>query len=522
MKYTSLVRGSLKGSSHFPLPLPPQREIFMSIEVAEPVCQLTARLSKFMARPQRHRLLHGYPLAAAMPYSDPQVRHRAANGDPAFVLPYNPQDTLLVGVLPHPFCNPKINGCGFCTFPHETFSAAKSTTVVDAVTQEIDQRLAQQPEFRQAPVTEIYIGGGTANLTPAEPFRLLVRKLAEAFNVSKAEVSLEGVPRNFVPDNFRRGAPLLLDVMREELPARHFRISMGIQTFSEQRLEQMGRLAFGGSSTFVAAVEAAHGRGMTASGDLLFNLPAQSLTEMQADIQQAIDIGLDQICLYHLVMFRGLGTVWSRDAELLSNLPANDEAADNWLFLREYLIDRGFRQTSLTNFERTELATDPRRYRYEQISYESDRCQVLGFGPAGISYSSSDDGKYALKTMNPESSAEYLQAVGSMGPTWNRHFQYTPHDVQLLHFTRRLAALRIDKGTLSQIHGPHAWDRYAERFHLLVAEGLLQESQQDYALTPRGMFFSDSCAALLADSRRQTLSNAPLLAAANDNGSGFM
>jgi oxygen-independent coproporphyrinogen-3 oxidase len=222
-------------------------------------------------------------------------------------------------------------------------------------------------------------------------------------------------------------------------------------------------------------------------------------------------------------MFRGLGTVWSRDAELLSTLPANDVAADNWLVLREYLIDRGFRQTSLTNFERAELATDPRRYRYEQISYESDRCQVLGFGPAGISYSSSDDGKYALKTMNPESSAEYLQAVRSLGPTWNRHFQYTPHDLQLLHLTRWLAALRIDKGTLSQIHGPSAWDRYAERLDLLVVKGLLRESQQDYTLTPRGMFFSDSCAALLADSRRQTLGNMPLnAAAANDNGSGFM
>ena len=244
---------------------------------------------------------------------------------------------------------------------------------------------------------------------------------------------------------------------------------------------------------------------------------------MAADIQQAIDIGLDQICLYHLVMFRGLGTVWSRDTALLSTLPTNDEAAENWLVLREYLIDRGFRQTSLTNFERAELATDPRRYRYEQISYESDHCQVLGFGPAGISYSSSEYGKYALKTMNPESSAEYLQAVRSLGPTWNRHFQYTPHNVQLLHLTRRLAALRIDKETLSQIHGSSAWDRYAERFHLLVAEGLLQEGQQDYVLKPRGMFYSDSCAALLADSRRQNYGDLPLItAAANDNRSGYI
>jgi len=470
-----------------------------------------------MARPQRHRLLHGYPLAAAMPYVNEQVRHRAANNDAEYLLPWNAKNELLVGVLPHPFCNPKISGCGFCTFPHETFSALKSSAVATAVMQEIDDRLSQQPDFHNAPVAGLYFGGGTANLTPPQPFRLVARKLAEVFDMSRAEVSLEGVPRNFV-----RGEPLLLDVMREELPARHFRISMGIQTFSEQRLEQMGRLAFGRASTFAAVVEAAHQRDMTASGDLLCNLPAQTLSEMRDDIRQAIDIGLDQICLYNLVMFRGLGSVWSRDAELLASLPTNDEAADNWLILREFLIDNGFRQTSLTNFERAELESDMRRYRYEPISYETDHCQVLGFGPCGISYSSSDDGEYALKTMNPESSAEYLQSVRSHRPTWNRYFQYQRHDLELLHFTRRLAALQIDKALFSRNFGLSAWDRYSDRLALLVAEGLLEDRQRAYLLTPRGMFYSDSIAALLAESRWQTRDELPLAAAFNDNSAGYM
>lgn len=489
----------------------------MSLAVVNTPSQLRTRLSKFMARPQRHRLLHGYPLAAAMPYADQEIRNLVANRDPSFVFPLNPQDELLVGVLPHPFCNPKISGCGFCTFPHESFSALKSAAVVAGVVQEIDNRLTEQPTFQGAPVSGLYFGGGTANLTPPNPFRLLARKISESFDLSDAEVSLEGVPRNFV-----RGEPLLLDVMREELPARHFRISMGIQTFSEARLKQMGRLAFGGPSTFADAVEAAHSRDMTASGDLLCNLPAQTLSEMRDDIRQAIDIGLDQICVYHLVMFRGLGTVWSRDDSLLSNLPSNDEAAENWFTLREFLLGNGFRQTSLTNFERAELATDARRYRYEPISYEADHCQVLGFGPSGISYSSSSDGQSALKTLNPESSAEYLQAVHSRGPVWNRYFQYQRHDLELLHLTRRLAALRINKANFSEMFGPSAWDRYSERFDLLAAEGLLNESQQAYTLTPRGMFFSDSIAALLAESRWHTPSDLPLVARYNDNSAGHM
>ena len=468
----------------------------MSIATVTAEQPLRARLHRFMSRPQRHRLLHGYPLAAAMPYADHEARRRAANGEPAFLLPRQKGSELLVGVLPHPFCNPKIRGCGYCTFPHETFSHLKSSAVARAVVQEVHQRLSNQPDLANVRVSGLYFGGGTANLTPPEPFRLLAQTLSDAFDLTGAEVSLEGVPRNFL-----RGKSRLIDVMQEELPARHFRISMGMQTFSETRLEQMGRLGFGRPSEFASVVRAAHQRGMTASGDLLFNLPGQALVEMRDDVQQAVDIGLDQICLYHLVMFRGLGTAWSRNQALLSALPNNEEGADNWLQLREFLLNSGYRQTSLTNFERVELAEDPRRYRYEPISYESVRCQVLGFGPAGISYSAAPGSQYALKTMNPESSAEYLQSVQSGGTIWNRYFQYHQHDLELLHFTRRLAALRIDKASFSDSFTASAWTRHLDRFAVLVEAGLLTECQHAYSVTPRGMFFSDSIAALLAEGR---------------------
>ena len=244
---------------------------------------------------------------------------------------------------------------------------------------------------------------------------------------------------------------------------------------------------------------------------------------MRDDVQRAVDIGLDQICLYHLVMFRGLGTVWSRDKALLSALPSNEEAADNWLILRDFLLENGYRQTSLTNFELSELADDPRRYCYEPISYESSHCQVLGFGPAGISYSPAPDSQYALKTMNPESSAEYLQSVQTQGTIWNRYFQYHQQDLEVLHFTRRLAVLRIDKASFSEVFGSPAWTRYLERFAILVEEGLLDECRHAYSLTPRGMFFSDSIAALLAEGRWQRgRGGRPLRGSSNDNSYGHM
>ena len=205
-----------------------------------------------------------------------------------------------------------------------------------------------------------------------------------------------------------------------------------------------------------------------------------------------------------------------------ASLPENDEAVENWQCLREMLLSSGFRQTTLTNFERSELADDPRRYRYEPISFQSNRCHVLGFGPAGISYSQSPDRSHALKTMNPESSAEYIRAVHAKGTTWNRYFQYQPHDLELLFFTRRLAALRIEKDSLSRDFGPSVWDRYSGRFDVLESEGLLERARHGYSLTPRGMFFSDSIAALLADQRWDLGGTSLRTGPFNDNGKGFM
>ncbi len=183
-----------------------------------------AFLQNRLHRPQRHRLLHGYPLAAAM-----AARPAGLNLD------VQPQDErgLLVGVLPHPFCNPAVAGCGFCTFAHERYHGDRAADVVGHVIQEIHGRVVRQPRLLDRPIVGLYFGGGTANLTPAGPFRELCRTLANYFDLSRAEVTLEGVPAYFL-----KRQPLLMDVLREELPARHFRISMGIQTFDENRLRQ--------------------------------------------------------------------------------------------------------------------------------------------------------------------------------------------------------------------------------------------------------------------------------------------
>ncbi len=51
---------------------------------------LANELQTRLARPQRHRLLHGFPLTAAMPKANKFVQWAASAGDPGFNITRDP------------------------------------------------------------------------------------------------------------------------------------------------------------------------------------------------------------------------------------------------------------------------------------------------------------------------------------------------------------------------------------------------------------------------------------------------
>jgi oxygen-independent coproporphyrinogen-3 oxidase len=464
-------------------------------------------VARRQALPQRHRLLHGYPTRGGMRTPDDPARE-----DQPRRRELMPGRSLVVGVLPHSYCNPAVKGCGFCTFPHEPGEGRRAGAMVPAVIDEIARAAPfyrYEPERRPA-VEALYLGGATANLTPAEPFAAICRQLARTFDLDGAEVSLEGVPASFLRE------PRLIDVLRAELGARHYRLSTGIQTFDPDRLRAMGRSAFGDASTFREVVDLAHREGLTVSGDFLFNLPGQSREAMRADVERAVDLGLDQICLYHLVLFDGLGVPWAEDRALLQSLPTNPEAAENWLALRELVLARGYTQTTLTNFERTDLLGTDRAYRYERKNKCPESHDMLGFGPTGISLYFADEraanrpweaavyGNMARhhlwmkKVANPEEAEAYLAAARGERPPFARWFAYHAIDQRILYITRKLALLSVDRRGYRAFSNGELEVDFSPEWEALRDAGLVTLDDEAVRLTPPGMFYADTIAGLIA------------------------
>jgi len=420
-------------------------------------------LTRRMARPQRHRLLQGYPMAPLMRASArPRLEH----------LDLDPGRPMIVGVLPHNFCNPRVRGCGFCTFPHEKLSRGLMRESLARV----DAEIAATPLLlRDRLIEAIYFGGGTANLTPADDLSALFTRLSTVYSRSRgAELTLEGVPKYFLLHDEAQ-----LDVL-SEVPFGHRRLSMGVQTFSAEWLHRMGRDAFGDRAELEQLVASAHRRGFTISGDFLFNLPGAPLELALSDMRAAIAIELDQICAYNLVLTAELDTEWARDPELVAAMPDPANALATWLAVRETLLDAGYVQTTLTNFERAP------RFVYERASFDPARRDGIGYGPGAISTFTARDGLRATKWINATTSAPATR------------FDYSPKDLRLLHLTRNLARMAIDCASYERCFGVHPLADFSPQFEVLEAARLVVVGDDTIALTPEGMFYADAVTGLLA------------------------
>jgi len=446
-------------------------------------------INRRMKRPQRHRLLHGYPMSPLMKQT--HLENRADLEQFQLNLLSELNRKFIVGVLPHPFCNPSVKGCGFCTFPHEIYTNTKVDHIVKDVIKEIDFFFDQNP-FLNIDVEALYFGGGTANLTPPNLFRDLCQTLNNHIDLSQAEVTLEGVPIYFITHK-----PTILEVLKEEMPVRQLRISMGVQTFNTAQIKRMGRGAFGDKNKINEVVKSAHKLNYIVSCDLLFNLPGQSLAEMKADIDHAIDIGFDQICLYHLVMFEGLGTEWSLDDQLLLELPNNTKSASNWLKLREYLLSKGYLQNSLTNFEKSDIRHGACRFVYEDYGYRPEKYDLLGFGPSAITLISDKKFHHALKLLNPESSTEYSELI-NRNPSASKSFVYQIRDMKILYLTRKVVLLGLNRKDYKAIFNQDPFDDFPFEFTSLAEKGLIEIGTEEIKLTPKGMFYADTIAGTFA------------------------
>ena len=180
-----------------------------------------------------------------------------------------------------PFC---FSLCPFCTFHRVLFDDRSAVGYFDSLRREID--IVSDAGFR---FDEVYIGGGTPTVLPDE-LVATIRHVRERHPV--ATISVETNP------NFLEAGRL--DALRA---AGVNRLSVGVQSFDDDLLAEMGRLdSYGSGDDIRRRLRDCRDAFDTLNIDMIFNLPHQSEALLARDLDILTDdVEADQVSYYPLM-----------------------------------------------------------------------------------------------------------------------------------------------------------------------------------------------------------------------------
>ncbi len=179
-----------------------------------------------------------------------------------------------------PFCEAL---CPFCSFHRVLLCRPQAHRYFTALRREIE--LYHQAGFE---FSGVYFGGGTPTVEPEELLETiaLVRK-----RFAVRDISVETNPRDLRP-------PLLAQLRRGGVT----RLSVGVQSFDDTLLREMGRFEKYGSGAEIADhIRGAAGLFPTLNVDLIFNLPHQTLASLERDLDLFQTLGANQVSCYPLM-----------------------------------------------------------------------------------------------------------------------------------------------------------------------------------------------------------------------------
>ena len=207
------------------------------------------------------------------------------------MLHYLRPGTLQLAALPPltlyihlPWCLKK---CPYCDFNSHAVPAAglPEQAYIAALLADLEAAL---PLIWGRTVHSIFLGGGTPSLfSPAAMDQLLGALRARLRLEADCEITLEANPGTFEKDRFRafRAAGVT-------------RLSIGVQSFSDEALKALGRVH--DRAQAIAAVEEAAQAFDTFNLDIMYALPGQDLVALKKDMALALTLAPPHISIYHL------------------------------------------------------------------------------------------------------------------------------------------------------------------------------------------------------------------------------
>lgn len=327
-------------------------------------------------------------------------------------------------------------------------------------------------EFRSYDIKKLrtlYIGGGTPTSIAAQQLDYLLTELVRDLDLDYLEeFTIEANPGDLTPDK--------IAVMQKSAVNR---VSLGVQTFNDKHLKQIGRSH--NEAQIYSTIDSLKAAGFhNISIDLIYALPGQTLDQLKENVAKALALDIPHLSLYSLILEHH--TVFMnkmRRGKL--NLPTEDLEAEMFTYIINEMEANGFEHYEISNFSK------PGFYSQHNLMYwNNDEYYGCGAGASGYL-----DG---VRYRNRVPIQHYLSAVEAGDAKLTNEVLTANEKMEEELFLGLRKKTGVSKSRFQEKFGISFDSRYGQIVDKLIKRGLLQEDQDHIRMTKQGLFLGDSVA----------------------------
>lgn len=230
-----------------------------------------------------------------------------------------------------PWC---VRRCDYCDFnAHALQGDLPEAVFLSALEADLIQDL---PLLGSRPLISVFIGGGTPSLLSTQALSALLSMINRHCRLAEdVEITLEANPGTL------EHKPLSAYVA-----AGITRLSLGVQSFNQEKLNRLGRIHSPGEAE--DSIEEALSAGFASVNvDLMYGLPDQKTEEACLDLKRALDFGCPHLSWYQLTIEPNTVFYWRRPG-----LPAESDVGEMEQAGLALLADAGLERYEVSAYAR--------------------------------------------------------------------------------------------------------------------------------------------------------------------------
>ena len=315
----------------------------------------------------------------------------------------------------------------------------------------------------------LYIGGGTPTALSAPQLAFLLEKLTDKLDLSYLEeLTIEANPGDLDQEKI---------AVLKDSPVN--RVSLGVQTFNDRMLKQIGR-SHSEKDIYENIANLKKADFDNISIDLIYALPKQTMEDVKTNVAKAISLDIPHMSLYSLIL-ENHTVFMNRMRRGKLPLPKEDLEAKMFDYIIAELEKAGFEHYEISNFSKPGFES-----RHNLMYWDNAEYYGIGAGASGYV-----DG---IRYKNHGPIRHYLQAVEAGNARVQEEVLTLNEKMEEEMFLGLRKKSGVSKKRFEEKFGLSFEEQYGAVVSELTEQGLLVPDKDIVRMTKQGLFLGDTVA----------------------------